>query len=173
MMRLITLSAVAVVVPLCFIGFLAVLLNSGMGERLMAAAHWDESANSRMLALHVFDHMSMEDILFGISGQRIMDITASLNSSVKLGGIENPWLLMFMFLGAILFPLWLIATAAFLYRLLRRQPLALQLAVMAYVVIASTFNSFGTKDSTYLIMVCAVLCAAQVIKSVQPNNQIA
>lgn len=164
LLRLIGLTSVVFIVPLCFIGFIALLLYSGVGDRLMAAAYWDDSAASRMLALHVFDHMSMEDILFGISGQHILDITAGMNGSFKLGGIENPWLLMFMFLGAILFPLWLAATGAFLYRLMQGQTLALQCAVWSYILIASTFNSFGSKDSTYLIMVCAVICAARAIK---------
>lgn len=160
LLQVIKLTSVVLIVPTIAVGLIVLLSQSAISERLMAAAHWDDSANSRVMAAQVFDHMSEEDILFGISGKRIMEITDNLNNSIALGGVENPWLLMLMFFGAILFPFWLLATGAFLYRLLYGKPLALQFAVVSYIVIASTFNSFGTKDSTYLIMTTVVVCAA-------------
>ena len=76
--------------------------------------------------------------------------------SLPIDDIENPWILMMMFLVAVVFPVWFLATLAFAYKLIRGKPLALQMAVVAYFIVASTSNSFGRKDSTYLLMVGAV-----------------
>ncbi|HEU0118160.1 MAG TPA: VpsF family polysaccharide biosynthesis protein [Alphaproteobacteria bacterium] len=160
MSRLFALLAVAIAVPAALIGFIALLFYSGLGERLIDAAHWDESANSRVLAMQALHYLSPEEMLLGVSSARIIDITERVNQTVALGGIENPWILMFMYLGLVAFPVWFGATIVFVRRLLREKPLALQLAVLSYFAIATPFNSFGVKDSTYLIMVSAVVCAA-------------
>ncbi len=168
MQRVFAMMAATILVPVCFAGFLMLLLDSSIGERLMAAAHWDESADSRLLALNVFHYMSGDEIMLGMSADRVANITDRMNAVVSLGGIENPWLLMLMYCGAVVFPFWLAATLAFMYRLMRNQPLVLQLAVLAYFLVASTSNSFGRKDSTYLIMVCAVICAARSLRGDKP-----
>jgi len=136
-------------------------LNTPMGERLAASLTWDASAESRKLAWQVFDVMTRTEILFGVSSDRIVDITYRLNQSVALAEIENPWLMMLLYLGALAFPFWLIATFVFLRRLMRGLPLALKLAVVAYFLIASTSNSFGRKDANYALMVAAVICASR------------
>ncbi len=72
---------------------------------------------------------------------------------------------MLMILGAIMFTLWLVATMAFIWRLMYGRPIGLQMAVLAYFVTASTFNSFGRKDQNYVVMVCAVTCAARALSA--------
>jgi len=139
-------------------GMIYLLIESEMGERIAAHGFWDKSADSRGLAVLVFDYMKPAEIWFGISADAIIAIVARMNQMVPIVDIENPWLLMFMWLGAIMFPVWLAATVFFVRALLRHQHFATQLAVWAYYAIASTSNSFGRKDSTYLIMVCAVMC---------------
>jgi len=151
-------------IPVCLTGGLYALIHSSMGERILAHAQWDASAHSRALAFMVFDYTKADDIIFGMSTDRIMEIAYRMNLAVPLSDIENPWLLMFMYLGIIAFPFWLLATLAFIYKLMQGKSLALKLAVLAYFITASTSNSFGRKDSTYLIMVCAVICAARAIQ---------
>ena len=68
-----------------------------------------------------------------------------------------------MLCGLITFPFWLALTFAFIGRLMKGNPVALQLGVLAYYITASTSNSFGRKDSTYLIMVSAVICASRLL----------
>lgn len=161
LLQLILLIAVALLGPLCLFGALYIAFVSGMGERLVAHAHWDDSAQSRTIAFMVFDYMSTEEIIFGVGAERIIDIAYRMNLSVPLSDIENPWLLMCMYLGAVAFPIWLITTFAFIWWVNKGKPLALQLAMFAYFIIASTSNSFGRKDSTYLMTVTIVLCAAR------------
>ena len=151
--------------PILLIGGLVVVIQSPIGARIAAHGLWDASAHSRFLAPIVLDFMKPEEMIFGVSMDRIMEITARVNQVVPISYIENPWLLMFMALGAVMFPLWLAATLAFARRLLRGQSLAGQLTVWAYFITASTSNSFGRKDSVYLIMACVVTCLAQIRKA--------
>ncbi len=158
--KILLLTGTVIIAPLGFAAFLFVLLHSGIGERLLAFSHWDESANSRILALGAFHYMTPEEIWLGASTERILDISYRLNLIVPLSALENPWLLMFMNFGAPLFIVWLAATVAFVWWLLRDKSLTLQIAALSYFAVASTYNSFGAKDPGYLIMVCAVICAA-------------
>ncbi len=156
--------ASVILTPICLIGGVYILLQSGIGERLATHSHWDESANSRFLALAVFNYTSWEDILFGISSEHIVEIAYRMNLSIPLSDIENPWLLMLLGLGALMFPFWFVVTLLFAWRLMHNQPLAIQLAVLAYYVTASTSNSFGRKDSIYIIMVGAVICVSNLYR---------
>jgi hypothetical protein len=147
--------------PLCLAALGYFALQSGIGERIAEHAFWDKSAGSRWFSFFAFHYMSWEEIFFGVSPSRILDIAYRMNLMVPLTNIENPWIVMCMYLGVILFPFWLAATIAFVYRLVKAQPFALQLVVVAYFVIASTSNSFGHKDAGYAIMVSMVICAGR------------
>lgn len=153
------LAGGALLAPCLLLGGIYALLQSDLGARITSHGIWDESASSRTFALMVFDFMTPEEILLGISAERITEISYRINLQVAMAYIENPWLMMLMYLGAVGFTLWLASTLAFLRSLARHKNVALKLAIVAYFVIASTSNSFGRKDSTYLIMVVAVACA--------------
>ena len=155
-------AAIAIIAPVLLLGGVYLTVHSGMGERIAMHTEWDESADSRQLALAAPDYMSEEEIVFGVSNARIEDITARMGQHMKLLYIENPWLLMFMHLGAVAFPVWLLATFAFVRRLINDQPFALMLTATSYFLIASTFNSFASKEAVYLIMVSAVVCASRI-----------
>ena len=160
--RLLLLST-TLVVPFIVLGGLYLLVNSSMGERLAGHAKWDESADTRRLAWYALDYMTDVERIFGASPERIVDIAYRIGLALPISDIENPWILMYMNLGAIMFPFWAVGLAAFLWKLMRDRPLALKMAVLGYFVVASTSNSFGRKDSIYLIMVSAVTCAARML----------
>lgn len=164
MLQALLLVAAIILVPAILVaGLNFLILHSSIGERLAASSITDDSADSRRLALMVFDFMRSHEIIFGVAPERIVDIAYRMNLMIPLSDIENPWLLMFMYLGGLMFPFWLLMTGVFVWDLMRGKPMALQLAVVSYFLVASTSNSFGRKDSTYLIMVCAVICAARAL----------
>jgi hypothetical protein len=164
MQELFVVIAAVLVVPLCIAGGLFVVLNSDMGERLMAMRSMqDESAEARLLAFKVFGYMTTEELVLGTTQLRIVEIAYRMGLSLPLSDIENPWILMLMSLGIVVFAVWLPATVAFAMRLMRGQPLALKIAVAAYYIVASTSNSFGRKDSTYVLMVGMVVCAGRAL----------
>ncbi len=165
------LLASLIVVPAALLGGIYLLLHTGMGDRIVAhAALDDESAQGRKIAFKALHYMTDEELIFGVPLARISDITYRIGLELPFKDIENPWILMLMFLGGLMFPFWFAATLAFIWRLMRRQPLALKLAVIAYFAVASTSNSFGRKDSNYLIMVSAVICASRVLAPPLPGR---
>lgn len=171
MRHLLAFAALCLLTPLCIAGAAYLAMHNVIGERLAAHAFWDVSAGSRLLAFSVFHYMTEEEIIFGASPERVMDIIYRMNQVVPLNNIENPWIMMFMQLGLVMFPFWLFAMFAFLFRLMKDKPLALKFAVLAYIVIASASNSFGRKDANFAIMVSAVICSEKMTCSVKKNSQ--
>jgi hypothetical protein len=168
-MMLVLLSAL--LVPLFCVGLLYGILHSGIGERLMAYSSLsDDSAGVRMLVFRVFDHMYPTELIFGVDGDRITDIAYHTGVESATSDIENPWVLMFMFLGAIMFTLWFCGWSAFVMRLMAGASPALKLAVIEYFIIATTSNSFGRKDPVYLILAGIVVCAKR-LKQLEDHRQ--
>ena len=150
MLRAIGMAAAAIVAPVCLIAGLYVAINSEMGERIAQYASLDDkSAATRALSLLAVGYLRDEELVSGVSTARIEDITTEMSQHYPLVYIENPWVLMCMHLGVVVFPVWVAATVAFFWRLVRHQPFALKLAVINYFLIASTFNSFAVKNSMY------------------------
>lgn len=156
-----TISVFGLIAPLCFAALAYLAIKNGVGGRIAESFAWDISAQSRWLSLNVFHYMSSEEILFGASSARMVEIMYKMSTVMNLTNIENPWLMMFMHLGLIVFVFWFAATLAFIAALLKNKPLALQLAVLGYFAIASTANSFGHKDAGYALMVGAVVCTSR------------
>lgn len=148
--------------------FAWLVLYTHVGERLVQSHSWDDSADARRLSFLVFSYMKTEEIIFGIPGPRIMEIVARVNQKYPLSDVENPWILMAMYLGGVMFAFWLATTLAFISRLMKFQPFTLQMVVIAYFIIASTSNTFGRKDANYAIMVSMVICMARILPPQPP-----
>ena len=163
LMKMIGLASAGLILPLVLIGGLIALINSHMGERLMAFSSFDDnSAAARWVIIKAFDYITFDELLFGISPARIEEIAYQLGLILPMSDIENPWVLMFMLLGAIMFPFWLGMTGVFIWKLQNKKPLMLKMVILAYFLIASTSNSFGRKDAIYALMVAIVTCAGRV-----------
>jgi hypothetical protein len=154
----------ALILPLVIIGILYGVIGSDIGERIATRLWWDNSAQSRLMAFNVFHYMSASEIIYGISPAQIMHINDRINQTMPISDIENPWLILCMNFGAVAFVFWLIATLAFILALIKGKPLGLKLTVLGYYLIASTSNSFGRKDSIYVIMTAGVICAARSLR---------
>ena len=107
-----------------------------------------------MLAFNSLDYLKDDELVFGVSADRTVDISYRLGLQLPISDIENPWLLMFMYLGALV-SIWLLAMFCVNLRLARGAPLPLKMAIIVYFLIASTSNSFGRKDNVYTIMTAA------------------
>jgi hypothetical protein len=118
----------------------------------------DDSAGVRLMAFDVFGQMTPADMIFGLDGDRIAAIGSHTGLANPMSDIENPWVLMFMFLGMIMFSVWLCGLAACIWRLMAGASPALKIAVVEYFVIASASNSFGRKDPVYFILAGIVVC---------------
>ena len=162
---------VVLLVPILCIALLYVAIHSGMGERLMAYNSLnDDSASVRLLVFRVFNFMTPADMIFGVDGDRINEIAYHTGVANPMSDIENPWVLMFMFLGGIMFTIWFGGLSATVWRLMAGASPALKMAVIEYFVVSTTSNSFGRKDPVYLIMAGIVVCAKR-LKELENSKQ--
>ncbi|MDE1900764.1 MAG: VpsF family polysaccharide biosynthesis protein [Alphaproteobacteria bacterium] len=159
-MRLTLALVAALAVPAIAGGALYAALHSDMGARLMAYdSLQDDSARVRVQSWKAPLLLSPEEVFFGVDGDRVDQISQQLDIASPTSDIENPWILMFMFLGAIMFTLWLCGLAAVVRRLTSNASPALTMAVIGYFVIASSSNSFGRKDPMFLLLPGLIICA--------------
>lgn len=135
------------------------LLADGIGTRLREHAYWDASAQVRIDQFHVLDYLTWPQLLFGCRRADLLSIYEPLRLSYGVGVLENFWLLMFVCLGALCFPAFLLGMFGLLRFLWRRTTSAGRLMIVATMLIASASNSLGRK-STLLVTVtaCALCC---------------
>lgn len=167
LLKLILLTFAVLIVPLLVIGGLYVLINSDLGERIGSMSSFkDESASARWMVLHCFDYLSWHELLFGVSTSRMLDIVYRISLSYPMVDIENPWMLMLMYMGLILFPVWVALFAWFSVKLAQGGPMALKIYVIVYFLIASTSNSFGRRDFVLAAMIGSIICAKSAWRAV-------
>lgn len=112
-------------------------------------------------AFRVLEHLRSREAMFGVSEARITELASKEAIHIPQSDINDPWVLMVLTLGGGLFVLWLGATAWFLRTLTRRSAF-LVWAVTAYLLVATTSNSFGRKDVVYPAMIGLITCFARV-----------
>ncbi|MBV8651145.1 MAG: VpsF family polysaccharide biosynthesis protein, partial [Alphaproteobacteria bacterium] len=106
--------AAAIIVPATFAVLLA---TTSVGGRIAARFYWDESANERTIQWKILGLIDLRDALFGISYDRLAELTYQLGLRFPFADIENFWLLMFLNLGAAGYVFFLLGFFALLFRL--------------------------------------------------------
>ena len=133
-------------------------LATSIGDR--AITHMmlnDDSAMARDLAWNILGLLDSDKILFGSSLQTVQDYINWLH----VGEIENPWLDLFLTLGAVGSLYFLIGFVPFIVHLWRTGGLFGQLLVVTELIVASTSNSIGRKSPVLVVMVATIYaCAA-------------
>jgi len=128
---------------------------SGLGERLVHHSYWDPSAQVRLDQWHVLGLLDTQQLIFGAARQDVLALLEPLRLTYGVPVIENCWLLMFLSLGLIGFPIFLAGLACLLAWCARQgggRGLPMVLAVLAT---ASTSNSLGRKSTLLLVLVAA------------------
>lgn len=166
-----SLTILSVGVPIVLLTALVALVNSSAGERILAYSDFkDDSAGSRLLALDALSYAKDDELLFGMSNSRILDITDRMGQKVDIKIIENPWLLMLMTLGVMFFTLWLFTTIWFLSALVQGHGIKLTLVLVSYFLVATSFNSFASKDINYPAIVAITVLAALYMRGQKINS---
>lgn len=123
----------------------AVLVTeTNIGARIVGHLYEDDSAQVRFIQWQILPLLNFHDVLFGVSA----DHFESLKSQVGLTGldVENPWLLTFLGLGSLGWPLLLGGMFSLMLHLGRRANTgASWMLVTAALLICSTSNSLGRK----------------------------
>jgi hypothetical protein len=148
-----------IIVALAAAGVLTgVLTLTDLGERFRdigTSAGGDSSSAARLLVFDVFAMTNPIDLLGGYSA-------ASIDAMAKLAGllaIENFWLYLLLFLGAIGFAIWLCALFAGLASLWNHAGWIGRVLLVCGMIVASGNNSLAKKDSALAILYVFVLGA--------------
>lgn len=148
-------AALLILPPLMIV----LVTSTDIGERIITHMYVDDSAEVRNLQWLVLNHLNLNDVLFGVSPDRLEVMKYQIGLGGATTDIENFWLLIFLNLGGIGFVVYLIALALFIAHLGRtaNHPLGWML-LLASILIASTSNSLGRK-STDLFFATACIVA--------------
>lgn len=148
------------------IGMLAIVLLaaaialSGIGDRIFMNLKWDNSASVRTRIWDVWDFVSDQDMLVGISPSAIADLTWRLGLHGPGEAIENFWLGMALRLGLIGFVPFAIAMGCAFAWLWNSSNGAMRVSVVLFFISASSNNSLATK-SISLSMLFIVVAATR------------
>ena len=136
-----------------------VLTLTPVGERLVSHLFIDESATTREVQWRVLDHISFEKAMFGVPEDDIPFLIETVNLDERLGAIENPWLLIFLKLGAVGATIFLAGFMTFLVHLWRGSALTGRAVIIAGLTVISSSNSVGVKTEVFFLFTAFVICA--------------
>lgn len=165
---LVLTGATFLVLALALVGALAVAFL-GQGSRIFQTLSWDPSAQSRTLVLRAFDHVSGDQLLFGVGPDGIGQILDYLKSYTILTDIENFWVLLMLNFGLLAFLLFVLALAGMLATMLRGASAPVKIASLVFVVMTSSNNSLAVKDSSLSLLIAGVMGAAAYARLADPR----
>ena len=152
--------AVIFVVPVAA----ALVWESGLGDRIFEGLYLDDSAAVRLRIYHVFDFTSATDLLFGLSPERIVALSARIGLDPTYEAIENFWLLMLLQLGVPVFVVFSTGLLSGLYLLWLRSGSGGRLALLVFVATASTTNSLAAKTASLTMLFSILFCTAAIVR---------
>jgi hypothetical protein len=141
-----------------------VFTTTGFGQRIIAHMYWDESANTRVIQWQVLSHMTVPEMLFGTTFDRVRNIVFQIGLELPFNDIENFWLLLLVDLGAIGYVFFLVGFLAFLADLWRQLPTSGRMLLIAMLMVASSSNSLGRKSNFLTIAVPGMLAMNAFVK---------
>ena len=133
--------------------FVVLTATTDVGQRIIEHLYYDDSAANRVIQWNILDYLKYQDVLFGVSPDRITLLKFQIGLSKPGMDIENFWLLMFLNLGVFGFPLFAGALFLLLFHQGQRSNTAIGwVIVMATLLICSTSNSLGRKSPDLLFL---------------------
>ncbi len=140
---------------------LALLLTqTGVGARLVTHLYWDDSAQVRNVQWLLLPMMDPGEKLFGMTLARQELALRQLSLHWRIGAVENFWLLLYLYLGAAGFAVFVAGFVPFLCWAGRRAALPGRLMLGVVMLAASTSNSLGHKANLLTVLVPMALASA-------------
>ena len=81
------------------------VLSSGIGARLIDHLYWDPSAQVRLTQFEILKSLSASEIIFGCRRADLIALVEPMRLSAGVEVLENFWLVMFVSLGILCFPI--------------------------------------------------------------------
>ena len=137
---------------------LAVLLaTTNIGERIIENLAWDGSAETRLQVYKLLNILSGDDLWFGVGGRRLAEMSSAIGGQGII--IENFWLVLLARLGLLQFALFVVIFLLFLSRLWRGASGNVRLAIVLFLVVASSNNSLSVKGTALSLVTAMVFCS--------------
>jgi hypothetical protein len=133
------------------------VIESGLGERLVAHLYWDPSARARLDQFQILASLDRPQFLFGSRRPDTLALIEPLRLEYGVDVLENFWLLMFVSLGALCFPVFAIGILALARGLWRHSDGPGRMMVVALLLAASASNSLGRKSTLLVVLVGCVV----------------
>ena len=140
----------AMLLPVLLVGL---VMYTDVGIRIMSHLYMDNSADVRVIQWRILDLLSFHQTLFGVPANDVIAMKAQIGLDKPGTDIESFPLLMFLNLGLVGFPFYLLSLALFVLHLgARTKSSAGWLMVVAAMLICSTSNSLGRKVPDLLFL---------------------
>ena len=154
-------SVVLVVVLAALAGVVAL---TGLGDRIFATLYLDNSAGVRLRVWQAYEYVGAEGLWLGLSAREIDALALQLGLDPDFEAIENGWIYLSLLLGLPVFGLWLAGFAVMSARLLREAPPVVRVALLTFLVSASTSNFLGAKSVGVGLMATYALAAGAMVR---------
>jgi hypothetical protein len=136
----------------------AIACEAGFGERLLRHLYWDPSAQVRLAQWSLLSELTRWQVLFGTPRDDLLALLTPLWLQSGVEVIENFWLLMFVNLGVVGFPIFLVGLLTLLAWCWQRTGVRGRLLLLSVLVVVSTSNSLGRKSTLLVGLVAAIGC---------------
>jgi hypothetical protein len=130
----------------------------GFGNRLLGHLYWDPSAQVRIAQWQVLGNLDGWQVTFGTRREDLLALLTSLWLNSGVEAIENFWLLMFISLGVVGFPFFVLGLLTFRAWCGQRTDIRGRVLLVAVMIVVSTSNSLSRKSTLLVGLVAAVSC---------------
>jgi hypothetical protein len=130
----------------------------GFGERLLGHLYWDQSAQVRLAQWSLFKDLSFWQVILGTRREDMLALLAPLWLRSGVSVLGNFWLLLFVSLGVLGFPIFMVAFWALLSWCWQRTGLRGRVLLAGFLIVVSTSNSLGRKSTLLVGLIAAIAC---------------
>ena len=138
-----------------------VVAATGLGERIFKNLSWDNSADVRRKSWDVLDYVHGLDAWLGIPVTQIDVIAQRIGIDLRYEAIENFWLYLLLLLGWLGFAVFVTGLACLLWRHWRVAAAPMRLALVVYLLVASTANTLAAKSVSLILMSVVIQASAR------------
>ena len=142
-----------------------VVVATGLGDRVFKNLTWDNSADVRRKSWDVLDYVHGFEFWLGVPVLQIDAIAQRIGIDPRYEAIENFWLYLLLLLGGLGFALFVGGLMCLLVYLWRVAAAPLRLALVVYLLVASTANTLAAKSVSLILMSVVIQASARRLNS--------
>lgn len=154
------LTGGSVALMLALAALAAVVMATGLGERIFQNLVWDNSASVRTRVWESFDYLRSADWWLGVSPAGIDAISLKMGLDLQFEAIENFWIYMFLEFGVIGFVPFIVGIGALVALMLKRSATPMRFGVLLFFMVASTSNSLASKTVALTLLTLLIVAGA-------------